>query len=417
MRGFSSKRVRSERGAALVLVVAAMLGVVSAAALAIDIGHLVLARTEAQRAADAAALAGAASLISAPDNVTQARAWATDYAARNAVRGITPVLNAEDIDVILDSSKVRVRVHMDAAHGTPISTFFARAFGVRRVNIGALAAAEASPADAVGGGADGTCLLPLAIIDEWLDDGDGVWSSPPDTYDPDQGFSEADYGRQLLLKLAPEGEDGNAPPEWCEQPAVDVCNAQDASWYCWYREAHPSEGGGGGVDVLGPRIYPATDCGPELGVGDEVWAASGSGNKQSLVNGVDGPNSFKDLIEADPNVHWYDPDGAGGERGCVVRGASTDCLAAGESLRIRTVPIVDPSTIGPYSDAELNANIADFMGVFIESVSCNDDLGNFAGPEGHWHVYVRLLRASGNNPTTEDGSSESTLLRKLRLVE
>ena len=53
------RNVRNERGAVLVLVAASMVVMFGFAALAVDVGNLMLVRTESQKAADAAALAGA----------------------------------------------------------------------------------------------------------------------------------------------------------------------------------------------------------------------------------------------------------------------------------------------------------------------------------------------------------------------
>ena len=50
---------RRERGVTMVLVVLAMVGIIAMAALSIDVVTLFLAREEAQRAADAGALASA----------------------------------------------------------------------------------------------------------------------------------------------------------------------------------------------------------------------------------------------------------------------------------------------------------------------------------------------------------------------
>ena len=58
-----------QRGVALVLLMAGMVAVLSAAAIAIDVGLLYTARGESRRAAEAAALAGAGWLITAPGDV------------------------------------------------------------------------------------------------------------------------------------------------------------------------------------------------------------------------------------------------------------------------------------------------------------------------------------------------------------
>ncbi len=55
-------RLRDERGMTLVMVATGMVAFLSATMLAVDVGMLMVARTESQNAADAGALAGAVAL-------------------------------------------------------------------------------------------------------------------------------------------------------------------------------------------------------------------------------------------------------------------------------------------------------------------------------------------------------------------
>ena len=55
-------RLRDERGMTLVMVATGMVAFLSATMLAVDVGMLMVARTESQSAADAGALAGAVAL-------------------------------------------------------------------------------------------------------------------------------------------------------------------------------------------------------------------------------------------------------------------------------------------------------------------------------------------------------------------
>ncbi|MCK5482256.1 MAG: hypothetical protein KAJ13_01085, partial [Gemmatimonadetes bacterium] len=91
-----------QRGATLVLVAISLVVLISAAALAVDVGLLTTARTEAQRTADMAAHAGASALIYSPYSEEAARSEAIAFAARNEVRGESSVLLPEDVEVLLD---------------------------------------------------------------------------------------------------------------------------------------------------------------------------------------------------------------------------------------------------------------------------------------------------------------------------
>jgi len=72
------------------------------------------AQAEAQRTADAAALAGVGFLITAPDDADGARAAASEYARMNTVLGRPVEVRPEDIVVDVDSGTVQVRVQGSA---------------------------------------------------------------------------------------------------------------------------------------------------------------------------------------------------------------------------------------------------------------------------------------------------------------
>lgn len=457
-------RVGNERGAVLILVAASMVVILGFASLAVDVGSLMLARSESQKAADAAALAGAGWLIPAPDDSAGARLRAIDFASRNNILRVPAVVLPEDVHVDLDSSLVRVHVINSMARGNPVPTFFAKVLGINTVNVSTVATAWASPADALPD-ADVDCPLPIALPDRWIDsNGNRDWD-PGETYNPEgTGFSDADIGELIVLKVS--GSQDKGPPscrEGAESPLVDMDLCRELpdsdNWRCWYQ---PEEHAGGGTDALGPQIYPGDQCADPLAVGDPVWAASGSGNKQSMVETVhedfggreecstvcetvtnpdgttgevcsnvctqqNGTGSFADLIRADPDLVWSDPDGDLGPRaGCVVRSTSPttptgspNCVE--NSPRIRKVPIVRPDAVTA-TGSGVTTTVVDFTGVFVERVSCNYGLGDFGGPEGNWNVYVRLVRAPGAGGGGNDGNNpgptpNGTTLKRLRLIQ
>ena len=304
-----------------------------------------------------------------------------------------------------------------------------------RVGISASAAAEASPAATAGGNPTSACLLPVALMDNWDDaNGNGDYD-PGEYYGDDTSYNTDDHGKLIKLKI--HSTTGNGPPV-CRtddtdshfdgpdpddpnfDSSIDYCQdgGDSSSWRCWWRESPPDDGGGGGTGVLGPRIYPATECGPEMSIDDPVWAASGSGNKQGLVNGVDevgelNPGSFADLIRADPDLEWCPT--CADNTGCVAETGSSECYT-GESGRVRESPVIDPTTIYD-TGANTTAEIADFIGVFVEKVSCAYDAPQLGDPDGRWNVYIRLIVNSGSGGYDENVDETSSLLRILRLVE
>ena len=132
---------------------------------------------------------------------------------------------------------------------------------------------------------------------------------------------------------------------------------------------------------------------------DEIWAASGSGNKQSLVSGA-----MKDLVDSDPLARWDDT------KKCVTRNGS--CTF--DSPRIRAVPIVRPDQVTG-GGANVNAPIHSFTGVFVEKVSCAPNMPHGGGPAGQWNVYVRLMGVTGIGSAGAPDAN-SPLARSVRLI-
>lgn len=149
-------------------------------------------------------------------------------------------------------------------------------------------------------------------------------------------------------------------------------------------------------------IYPGcSDPSIAYNVTDHIWAASGSGDKQSLVI-----EEFVDLVDSDPTVSWDTG------QNCVVRNG--ECVL--NSTRIRSVPVIPPDQVTG-SGANLNAPINSFTGVFVEKVSCSSSSPHKAGPPGHWNVYVRLMPLVGLAPGTPVPPGSGPLSRAIRLIQ
>ncbi|MGD2069258.1 MAG: pilus assembly protein TadG-related protein, partial [Gemmatimonadota bacterium] len=222
-----------EQGATLVLVALSMFLLLGMAALAVDMAAAFAWRTEAQRVADASALAGASAFLDVPADVADApaRERAYEYALAHTIKGDAVDSSEVTIQVVQDEMLVRVGINRP---NMPV--WFARILGFASVDIGAVAAAQAAEAGSA------RCLKPFAVPDAWDDaddddNGDNVWqegeewvwaSDPADRYqqfDPDAadasgatGYGsdfrdgDADWGRALQLKAQdPSSEFDPAP--------------------------------------------------------------------------------------------------------------------------------------------------------------------------------------------------------------
>jgi hypothetical protein len=179
-----------ERGSVTATVALAMTALIALLALGIDLGALFNARSEAQRAADAAALAGASAFLEYQQDQAQAAAEerAVDFATSNEIRNELIAADEVSVWVDLDSSTVRARVRRE---GVP--TWFARLLGIDAVNIGAEATAWAGAAGAA------QCVKPFAIPDMWEETSDDwnsnrIWDEGEHwKYDPGGGDRYAGY--------------------------------------------------------------------------------------------------------------------------------------------------------------------------------------------------------------------------------
>ena len=169
------KRRTGQAGVSLVLSAVLLLVMIAMAALAIDGVHLYLARSEAQRAADAAALAGAQSLVddgytsglvTATVAQTIARQRAETVGTMNLVAGQAPSII--DADVTFNFTNpgdplVTVVAQRSAARSNPIPTFFARMWGYQTSDVSATATAEAFNPSGSGQAAAVTCMKPWVL--------------------------------------------------------------------------------------------------------------------------------------------------------------------------------------------------------------------------------------------------------------
>jgi hypothetical protein len=178
--GMRTAKDRGERGATLALVAVLLLALLAVAALAIDLGMLYVARNEAQRAADAAALAGAfvfinegctstGGCVAGGSQETPARQQAEAVAAKNYIIGQAVVV--EDSDITFgypnaEEPQITVAVQRSSARSDAIPTIFAKVFGANTVDVSVTATAEAyNPSG--GGGNSATvaenCVAPFLV--------------------------------------------------------------------------------------------------------------------------------------------------------------------------------------------------------------------------------------------------------------
>ena len=162
---FHFPRRSGERGQTIILVAVSLVSLLAMAALAIDVVTLYVARSEMQRAADAAALAGAKAFVDSgvtslattdPNYVavqglaqTMAGQIITDIVPQNRIQGTPPVLVGAPTFNFGRPGNPQVSVTLQRAD---LPTFFSRILGRAFSTVSATAVAEAyNPANAPAG--------------------------------------------------------------------------------------------------------------------------------------------------------------------------------------------------------------------------------------------------------------------------
>src|SRR5579863_9218777 len=171
-----SRHRHHEQGQTILLVAISLVSLLAMAALAIDVVTLYVARSEIQRAADAAALAGAkaiadssiTTLLLTDPNFATVQGWAPTAATarinvvlqNNLVAGTVPTLGSATVDWSRQGNP-----HITVVLNRPnLPTFFSKIWGASPTNVTATATAEAyNPANS-------TTITPIApkSVKPWL---------------------------------------------------------------------------------------------------------------------------------------------------------------------------------------------------------------------------------------------------------
>ena len=420
-----TKDTMRERGSTLVLYTVAMVAMMGFAALALDMGMLRKARAEAQRAADASALAGVAAIIQL--DLPQAREESA--AVANAKQAVdTNYMNGVRFDsaseitvqVIYDSVKVRTTVRRAS-----VPTWFARVFGLNSFPVGAKAAAVADNVSGI------ACSKPLAIADFWQDAADEIvnggdgdhwpdaaedWStylSPPDFYIPANTGGDGlgtglgsswrdpvlrDWGMPIMIRPAVQaGEDyvcpGNLQGGKCYAPGW---------WGLWDATGDP------GGDAI--RDAFNTCSGPNA-----------AGETQTVEPGwKQGPASaVQNLWNDDPNAYWDENvrDPLTTKMGSVVSPKYGANWRA--SKRVWIVAVYSPD-FPPVKNGRSDIVFNNFMQFFFAGCTAEgvtnplptDYSGACTNKTTMWGRFLGF--ASG---TSTGGPTNGTMIKMIRLVE
>jgi len=413
-------RLRHERGAVLVHVTVAIIGLLAFSALVVDYGVMWSARRQAQNSADAAALGGAISMAyKAPGSYDTARAVAQKVGAENRVFGVSPNIDlgsGDSADVTQDISFptcppgspaegedacVRVNVYRNATKDA-LPTFFARLFGMLSQGVRASATAE------IIAGNSSDCIKPWAVSDRWDDttpnpgppvtaggiqnpawdpdwNTDSTWDPaagdlyvPPSSTNPGTGFRIYDANGQLC----------------CDYGLVLPLKQGTANAF-WYQEIDFHEGNSS-------AIYRAAIAGCHTGtIGETVSVKPGTSHGPT-DQGVD------DLIAQDPQAVWYNPNPDPSKpwldtynpNGVSIPSTVADMCPTGcvyspttginSSPRIGAITVMSPAELLTCSNCDIT--VRNILGFFIDRPA--------SGNGNNQVVWGRLVKIPGKYKTT-----------------
>jgi len=373
----------------LVFVTVSFMAVLTATTLAIDVGMFMNARSQAQNAADAGALAGAVGLaynswtdrsVSGPAVQGAINTGKANFVERKAV-SILPTDVTFPLDPTGQPNRVAVKVFRTAARSNPVSTLMGKLFGVDQVDIVAEATAEVSKANAE------TCIKPFTIPDRWKENQTGPWD-PEDTFDLYESKNKelANKDVYVPLKPYPDPNTDYTGYDMDRDRGLEITlkanNESKVSPSFYNPWALP---GRGGADDYREDIENCNSAVLEIGY---LMDAEPGNMVGPTKQGTDG------LVDKDPNAYW--------DQSCkCVKGS-----AFRTSPRVVIIPVYDPVyyETGKQNGSNASLKIANFIGFFIEEMNGNEVTGRitpvggvFKGsagpaPNGSFPIVIRLVK-------------------------
>ena len=417
-------RCLNDSGSTLYIVAASMVFILATCGLAVDLVALYTARSEAQRAADAAALAGATMFVSsgctggasnAPctgaGSVVQAAAMSQAEAVGNTnlVGGQSPSIVDANISFPTDTTTNQGNPRISVNVRQTIPTFFMKIFGINSESVSASATAEAYNPSGAGGGPPTVCegcLKPIIVPNC-----DPYHASPANSACPGEGYFINTNANYSIANPGIASAGGVIGEEWTlsSNPPGSCGDVNACSQY--YE-----------VTLTGSAYdTDITSCNPLLATcGDQLLTltpeADGSAPWRSLIH--QGTPSDCTAVPPASGQDTIGQNSGGTVPPYVVTGGSSNpnALLQGKIITssdsIVTVPLYAGGTLNAGTD---KATIVGFMQLFIE-YACHSASGS-----DNLRSMILNLTGCANNPggcsngSAVSGGGASTI--PVRLVQ
>ena len=437
----SSSRQATQRGAVLIHVAIAILGLVAFTAFVVDYGVMWVSRGQVQTSADAGALSGAIALaFDSPSDFTGAKEKAQAVATANLVFGAAPDVQLADVTFPAcppglpgpPDTCVKVDAFRNQARNNPLPMFFGQAVGVG--DQGVLATATA----AVISGTMTDCLKPWAVIDRW-DEFDGAetdWDTPAGDTDftPNSTFdrynSAPNAPPQENDTYVPPGPNTNGtgfrlPLDEGRRFAVKTDTNTNAEVSAgWFRAIRiPRLDGQTGGNVYNNNITTcgglpngywvpgnSVECPDDIGNGDAAyWATQGCyGTEPGNMVGPTG-QGIADLVARDPGASFVQDTG-------IVGSAFSPATS---SPRVVPVGVIDINHFMAQDPNGANGvlKLVNIFGFFIEGMGDVDANGNLSCcSKGGKAVIGRIMTIPSLGSGMSTLPTTSSFLKRVILV-
>jgi Flp pilus assembly protein TadG len=344
---------RDQSGMSYVFIGLSMMAFISASMLAIDVGMLMTARSQAQNAADAGALAGATALVydNWTDRTPSGPAVTSALAASTSNKVMSKDVSVKPADVEFlndpagEPNRVKVTVYRTAARGNPLPTMIAKYFGMATADIAATATAEASAANAM------TCVKPFTIPDKWQEKQTPPWDGT-DTYDAFNNKGVPLANPDIYIPADQPGYTGyNQESERGQRLEIRAATGNNitVSFYFSLALGKPPITGGSEYD------WNIANCNTTSYYWGDLLTTEPGAMAGPTISGADL------LIAKDPGAYWDNSTN-------TVRGS-----AYGHSPRTFPIPLYDPIY---YDSGKRNGRTADlktanWIGFFLEYTQGN----------------------------------------------
>ena len=378
------RRLHDERGMSMVFIAVGFFSFFAATTLAIDVGLFMTARSQAQNAADAGALAGAVAFAynsfddrSSSGPVVQS---AINTATANKVIGGSVSVEPGDVTFPIGSNgtfnRVKVTVYRTALRENSIPTLIGPVFGVDDFDIVASATAEAAPATGV------KCVKPFIIPDRWQEKQDAVWSDTS-TFNRYDNKGKVIANPDVYVMPGQTGYKGYTVNDRGTYLQLRASNSNKIAPTMYYSWKMP--------DDIGANYYEEniSGCNPRV-ISPGVAAIQEPG-------AMTGPTlaGIAALMAKDPTARWDD------------RTKTVVSPYGSSSPRLFPIPLYNPDTYqnGTQTGRNATLNVVNFMAFFLESYDNNGIYGRVAGLTG-------VI-----DPNAPAAMPDNSLIKAIRLVQ